>query len=117
MVFSNIFGFLAVNLAPKWTETVNFSWIPFEPKFKILKDFSNTVFFLLETTYGKSFSKIKQYLGAHEIAHFMDTESFQKTLKIFNFTTTYAILMRLTKDTYLNKVFYWAKSCGVSRRV
>ena len=24
LVFSNIFGFLAVNWAPKWTETVNF---------------------------------------------------------------------------------------------
>ena len=63
LVFSNIFGFLTVNWAPKWTEIVNFSCIPFEPKFKILKDFSNTVFFLLENTYGQSFSKIKQYLA------------------------------------------------------
>ena len=63
LVFSNIFVFLAVNWVPKWTETVNFSYIPFEPKFKILKDFLNTVFFLLETTNGQSFSKIEQYLG------------------------------------------------------
>ena len=63
LVFSNIFGFPAVNWAPKWTETVNFSCIQFEPKFKILKGFSNTVFFLLETTYGQNFSNIKQYLG------------------------------------------------------
>ena len=57
------FGFLAVNWALKWTKTVNFSCIPFELKFKFLKDFSNIVFFLLENTYGQSFSKIKQYLG------------------------------------------------------
>ena len=62
LLFSNIFGFLAVYWAPKWIETISLSCIPFEPKFKILKDFSNTVFFLLETTYGQSFSKIKQYL-------------------------------------------------------
>ena len=48
LVLSNIFGFLAVNWALKWTKTVNFGCIPFEPKFKILKDFSNTVFVLLE---------------------------------------------------------------------
>ena len=35
----------------------------------------------------------------------MDTESIQETLKNFNFTTTYAILMRLTTDIYLNKFF------------
>ena len=62
LVFSNIFGFLAVNWAAKWTETVNFNCIPFETKFKILKDFSDTVFFLLETAYGQSFTKIKSYL-------------------------------------------------------
>ena len=62
-VFSNIFGFSTVNWAPKWIETVNFDCIPFEQNFKILKDFPNTMFFLLETTYDQSFSKIKQYLG------------------------------------------------------
>ena len=44
-------------------QNCKFEVIPFKSKFKILKDFSNTVFFLLETTYGESFSKIKQYLG------------------------------------------------------
>ena len=51
----------------------------------------------------------------------MDTESIQKTLKILNFTTTYAILMKLTTDIYiyiyLNKVFHLAKSWGVFHRV
>ena len=34
--------------APKWTKTVTFQWIPFEPNFKILKDFSNNIFVLLD---------------------------------------------------------------------
>ena len=48
LVLSNTFGFLAVNLALKCTKTVNFGCIPFDPKFKILKDFSDTIFVLLE---------------------------------------------------------------------
>ena len=48
--------------------------------------------------------------------HFMETESIQKTLKIFNFTTTYAILMKLTTDIYLNKLFHLAKSWCLSHR-
>ena len=49
----------------KWTKMgPAFSCIPFKPKFKIFKDFSNTVFFLLETTYGRNVSKIKQNLGS-----------------------------------------------------
>ena len=63
LVVSNIFGFPAVNWTPKWTKTVNVWWVLFEPKLKILKDFSNTVFFLLETTCGQSFNKIEQCLG------------------------------------------------------
>ena len=43
----------------------------------------------------------------------MDAESIQKTLKFFNFTTTVAILMKLTTDIYLNKVFHLTKSWGV----
>ena len=41
--------------------------------------------------------------------HFMETESIQKTLQIFYFTTTYAILMKRTTDIYLNKFFHLAK--------
>ena len=94
-----------VNWASVWTGIVNFNCIPFEPNFKILKDFSNILFFLLETTYG-IFSKIKQFLGrarAKKIpkrGHFIDAESIQKTLKTLNFTITYAILMKLTKNLY-----------------
>ena len=48
LVLSNIFDFLAVNWTLKWIKSVNFGCIPFEPKFKTLKDFSNTLFVLLE---------------------------------------------------------------------
>ena len=47
----------------------------------------------------------------------MDTESIRKTLKTFNFTTTNTILMKRTRDIYLNKVFHLAKSLGVAHRV
>ena len=48
LVLSSVFGFPAVNWTPKWTKTVNFVSVPFESKFKLLKDFSNNVFALLE---------------------------------------------------------------------
>ena len=63
LVFSNIFGFPDVNWATKWNKTVNFGCLPVKLKFKSLKDFSNTVFVLLETTSGQNFSKIEHYLG------------------------------------------------------
>ena len=64
LMFSNIFGFLPlVNWTPKWTKTVNFGCVLFDPKLKILKDFPNTVFVLMGTTSGQTFNKIKQYLG------------------------------------------------------
>ena len=44
----------------------------------------------------------------------MDAESIQKT---FNFTTTNDVLMKLTTYTYLNKVFYLAKSWCVTHKV
>ena len=47
----------------------------------------------------------------------MDAESIQETLKTFNFTTTDATLMKLTRDIYLNKAFHLAKSWGVIHRV
>ena len=45
---SNSFGFPLVNWFPKWTKTVKLGCVPFDSKFKLLKDFSNTVFVLLE---------------------------------------------------------------------
>ena len=54
------------------------------------------------TTSGQTFSKIERYMGnmgqKTKRVYFMDAESMQKTLKIFNFTTTYAILMKRTTD-------------------
>ena len=48
LVLSNIFGFMAVNLAPKWTITVNFGCISFDSKVEFLKDLLNTMFILLD---------------------------------------------------------------------
>ena len=50
LVFSNIFGFATVNWATIWTETVSFNYILFEPKLRIMKDFSNIVFLLWKIT-------------------------------------------------------------------
>ena len=47
----------------------------------------------------------------------MDFEAIQKTLKIFNFTTTNAILINLTTNMHLNKVFHFAKSWGITHGV
>ena len=46
----------------------------------------------------------------------MDAESIQETLKIFNFPTTYAILMELTTNLCINKVFHLTNSWGVIHR-
>ena len=58
LVFSNIFGFPTVNWAPIWTLTA----FHLSQKSRFGRIFQ-TVFILLETTSGQSFSKIKQYLG------------------------------------------------------
>ena len=47
----------------------------------------------------------------------MDSEVIEKTMKNFNFTTTNAILIKLTTNMYLNKVFHLAKSWGVTHSV
>ena len=48
--------------------------------------------------------------------HFMDAESVRKILKIYNFTTTNAILMKLTKVMYLHKTFHFIKDWAVTHR-
>ena len=40
----NIFNFSGLNRAQKWCKTVNFGYVLFEQKLKILKNSSNTVF-------------------------------------------------------------------------
>ena len=85
-----------------------------------LKDFLNTVFVFIS---AQNFSKIEKYLGekgskkSPKRGHFMDAESIQKTLNIFNLTITYAILIKLSTNMYLNKVFPLAKFWGITYRV
>ena len=47
----------------------------------------------------------------------LNAESIQKILKTFDFRTTYIILMDLTTDIYLHKIFELAKSWGVFHKV
>ena len=47
--------FRQLNWTQKWTKTINFQCIPFEPNFKILNDFSSNVFVLLDQLWS-SFS-------------------------------------------------------------
>ena len=45
-----------------------------------------------------------------------DAESIRKTFKIFNLTTTNAIMGKLTTIMYLHKIFDLAKIWGVTYR-
>ena len=105
-VFSNYFGFSAVNWAQKWTKTVNFECVSFEPNFE------------MENVPARS-NNICENKGKinPKRSHLMNAESIQKILKIFNFTTTYTIMMKLTSDIYLDKVFHLVKSWGVIHKV
>ena len=84
---------------------MNFNCIPFEPKIKIWKDFSNSVYLIGDYLWSK-FQQDQAIFGGVRVqkipkrGHFMDAEPIQKTLKIFNFTTAVAILMKLT--TYIS---------------
>ena len=53
LIFSSIFGFPVVNWAPKWTKTINIGRVPFEPKCKILKDFSNSFCLIGDNLWSK----------------------------------------------------------------
>ena len=71
LVFSNIFGFLALNWAPKWNKTVNFECVPFKLNFKKISA-------RLKNIWGSKSPKNPKR------GHFIDTESLgTKKLKIF----------------------------------
>ena len=64
LVFSIIFRFPALNWTLKCTKTVNVGCVPFEPKWTILKDFSITMFVLLETSSGQNFRRSNNIWGS-----------------------------------------------------
>ena len=81
-------------------QTVNFGRVSFKPKCKFLKHFSNCVCLIgdkleYRTIFGGITAQETPKKG-----HLMDAESIQKILKIFNFTTTYAKLMKFTTNMY-----------------
>ena len=114
-----------VNCAPKWTKTVNFGSVTFEPKYKISIDFSNTVFVLLETKSQSLYSKFQQdwsiFGGVrpknpkkgplHNAEPIQKTENFKVHNHIWYTDET------LTTNMYLNKVFQLAKSSSVTHWV
>ena len=58
----------------------------FVPKCKILREFSNAMFVLFGGVTAQKPTKR---------SHFIDAEAIQRTFKIFNVTTTYALLIKL----------------------
>ena len=109
-----------VNWALKWNITVNYRCVPFEPKFKILKDFSNTVFVILEDYLWSKFLQDRKIFGGVRAKN-LPKKAISRMLNqyetLFTFTTTNAILMKLTIDIYLNKVFHLAEFWGVTHGV
>ena len=105
-------------------QTVNCGYVPFEPK-KILKKpklFLTQCFCIITEYLWWKFQHNLTLLGEVRTqktlkkVHFMDAESVRKALKVFNLTTTNAILMKLTTKMYLNKVFHFPKPWGVNNR-
>ena len=102
VAFNQYFWFPAVNWVTKWTKNVKFGCILFEPKFTISKDSSNNVFFLSEDYLWSKYQQDRLIIGwvgpktPPKRDHFMAAESIRKTLKMFNYTTKNAILMKLT---------------------
>ena len=66
LVFGNVFFFLVVNWAQKWTKTLNFGYVPFVLKHLILKHCSHPVFALWWNTSGPNLNKFEPYLGEKE---------------------------------------------------
>ena len=95
--FQQYFWFFGDELGPKMDQNYKLWGVQFEPKCKILRDFSNAMFVLFGGVTAQKPTKR---------GHFMDAEAIQKTLKIFNVTTTYALLIKLTTNMqHLNKIF------------
>ena len=119
---ANILGFLEENWAQKWTKTINFGYVLFLLKHLILKDCSETVFTLWKTYLWSKFQQT-QVIFAGERAqktpkrgHFMDVALPRKHLKIYNWTTTNAALMKLTTVMYLHKTFNLAEDWSVTHQ-
>ena len=83
LVFSNILDFQGVNWAQNWTKTIVFGYVLLPLKHLILKDCSETVFVLWETTSGQKFEGEKAQKPP-KWGHFMDFALPQKHLKIYH---------------------------------
>ena len=90
---------------------MNFNCIPFEPKIKIWKDFSNSVYLIGDYLWSK-FQQDQATFGGVRVqkipkrGHFMDAESTQKTDPIS---------VKLTQYVYHLNTFHLLKTEGVNR--
>ena len=122
-ILGKFFGFPGETWTPKWTKTVNFGCFSLESKFKILKNFSNTVFVLLEEYPCSKFQQDKTIFGGVRVriapAPLFSPQKgpFHGCWIFNNIATTTAILMKVTAELYLNKVFHLAESWGITHRV
>ena len=112
-ILGKFFGFPGETWTPKWTKTVNFGCFSLESKFKILKNFSifQTIF-QDQTIFGGVRVQI-----APAPPFSPKKGPFHGCWIFNNITTTTAILMKLTAELYLNKVFHLAESWGITHRV
>ena len=108
------------NWAQIWTKTINFGYVSFLLKHLILKDCSETVFFLWKTYLWLKFQQTRVIFAGERAqkppkrGYFMDAASPRKHLKIYNLTTTNAALMKLTMVMYLHKTFNVAEDWCVT---
>ena len=123
--FQQYFWFCGSKLGPKMDQNCKLQLNSISAKIQNFEGIFKHCVFLIGEYLWSRFQQNQTIFGGvraqkfPERYHIMDTESIQKTWKILNFTTAYAILMKLTTDIYiyLNKVFHLVKSWGVFHRV
>ena len=112
--FSGDLAIVLVHWVPKWTKPITFGCVPFDLKFKILKDFPNTVpYWRLPLV---RIREIEETPRNPKRGHLMDAESIRKTLK-FSISIQLLYWRNLPQIIYLNKIFHLAKSWSVTHRL
>ena len=95
LVSSNIYGFLVVDWTPKWIKSANLGCVQFKPKHKSLKNFQTMCFSYWRLPVVEIATKSNNIWGCKSSKNprwVIDAELIQKTLIIFDFTTTYGIM-------------------------
>ena len=99
LVFVSTFDFLVVNRAQKWTKTVRF-WV--SPFWRKAKKFEKHCVCLMREYLCQKFQWNQALFGGErapklpKMGHCMDAELVRKHFRIYNLTTTNAIILKLT---------------------